>query len=214
MKSLVEFLAEAKIKADGMVYHKRCGRGGQAPILKYIFDLQKEACKEQGIKFDDNNPWDQEDIIVRGDDYLQWLNGIVVFVLGQVHFPAAFSATREDTDITVRADGGDDGESDYFNNACISLLDNQYQGINAIVVNKKQNLILYFDNASVGILKTNDKKIDFKDLKSVDLEEVPEDELKTCGDYFKFALNKNGITKFDKILNDSSTEIYIAERDY
>ena len=51
-------------------------------------------------------------------------------------------------------------------------------------------------------------------MKSVDLEETAEDELKTCGDYFKVALNKNGITKFNKILDDPSTEIYIAERDY
>lgn len=214
MKSLVEFLAEAKIKADGMIYHKRTGSGGKAPIVKYIFGLQKEACKEQGIKFDENDPWDQEDIIVRGDDYLQWLNSIVVFVLGQVYFLVAFSATREDTELTIRADGGVNAGFDYFNNACISLLDEQWNGMNAIVVNKKQNLILYFDNSAVGILKTNDKKIDFKDLKSVDFEEVSDGELKTCGDYFKFALNKNGITKFDKILNDSSTEIYIAERDY
>lgn len=214
MKSLVEFLAEAKVKADGMIYHKRTGSGGNAPIAKYIFGLQKEACKKQGIKFDENDPWEQEDIIVRGDNYLQWLNSIVVFVLGQAHFPAAFSATREDTDLTIRADGGVKYGYDYFNNACISLLDEQWNGINAIVVNKKQNLILYFDNSAVGILNTKEGKVDFEDLKSVDLEKVSEDELKTCGDYFKFALNKNGITKFDKILNDSSTEIYISERDY
>lgn len=214
MKSLVEFLAEAKIKADGMIYHKRTGQGGQAPILKYIFDLQKEACKEQGIKFNDDDPWDQEDIIVRGDNYLQWLNSIVVFVLGQAYFPVAFSATREDTGLTIRADGGVKYGYDYFNNACTGLFDEQWSGLNAIVVNKKQNLILYFDNAAVCILKTDVDKVSIEDLKSVDLDKVSDDELKTCGDYFKFVLNKNGITKFDKILNDSSTEIYISERDY
>ena len=197
-----------------MIYHKRTGSGGQAPILKYLFGLQKEACKEQGIKFNDGDPWDQEDIIINGDEYLQFLNSIIVFVFAREHFPVAFNPAREDTDLTIRADGGDDGESDYFNNACVSLLDNQYCGINAAVVNEKQNLILYFDDCSVFVVKKSNNKVSSEDLKSVDLEETAEDELKTCGDYFKVALNKNGITKFNKILDDPSTEIYIAERDY
>lgn len=190
-----------------MVYHKRTGRGGQAPILKYLFGLQKEACKEQGIKFDDNDPWEQEDIIIKGDSYLQWLNSILVFVFGQRHFPAAFDVTSQDIDLTIQADG--DGNV-YFIDACKYILDDQYQNCNGVVVNKKQNLLMYFDNKAVAIL-TKNKNVNIEDLKSVDLDNI---DFETCGEYFKFALNKNGITKFDKIFDDPSTEIYLSDRDY
>lgn len=202
MKSLVEFLTEAKEKG-AMVYHKRSGRNSDSSIINYLYGLEEEACKEQGIKFDKD---DSEDIIAHGDEYLQGLQGILTFVFGQVYTPRCFSVTSTDTDIPIYTND----EGDYFRDATNKIICEQDPGYNSVVVDRKQNLILNFDDKFVYIIKKGtDPKAE--KLKWVDLEGK---DFETCGEYFKYALNENNITEFDKLFDNPSVEVYISERDY